>query len=56
MKELFDYINSNSFLTTIIGVIVGGLISSLTSIYISNKEKKRKEKRGAFKGKKNATL
>lgn len=51
MKELFDYINSNSFLTTIIGVIVGGLISSLTSIYISNKEKKERRKEAYLKEK-----
>lgn len=33
MKEIFDYISNNSFLTTIIGVIIGGLISFFTSTY-----------------------
>ncbi len=58
MKEIFSYINSNSFLTTIIGVIVGSLISSLTSIYITSKECKEhkkeeliKEKRRQFENK-----
>lgn len=44
MKEIFDYINNNSFLTTIIGVIVGGLITSLTSIYTNNKNIKERKK------------
>lgn len=52
MKELFDYINNNSFLTTIIGVIVGGLMSSFTAIYISNKEKKERRKEEYLKEKK----
>lgn len=44
MKEIFDYISNNSFLTTIIGVIVGGLFPSITSIYVSSRERKyRKE-------------
>jgi len=52
MKELFDYINGNSFLTTIIGVIVGGLISSFTTIYVSNKEKNERRKEEDLKEKK----
>lgn len=44
MEKIFDYISNNSFLTTIIGVIVGGLISSLTTIYVSSKERKDKKK------------
>ena len=44
MREIFDYINTNSFLTTIIGVIVGGFISSATSIYLSSKDLKERRK------------
>lgn len=44
MKEILDYISNNSFLTTIIGVIIGGLMSSLTSIYVSSKERKDRKK------------
>lgn len=51
MREVFDYINSNSFLTTIIGVVVGGLMSSLTSIYISNKEKRERKEEEYLKEK-----
>lgn len=42
MKEVFDYISNNAFLTTIIGVIVGAVFSMLGSIYISNKERKER--------------
>lgn len=44
MKEIFDYINSNSFLTTIIGVIVGSIITSFTTIYVSSKDRKERKK------------
>lgn len=44
MKEIFDYISNNSFLTTIIGVVVGGLISFFTSVYVSSKERKERKK------------
>lgn len=44
MKEIFDYINNNSFLTTIIGVIVGSAITSFTTVYISYKERKERKR------------
>lgn len=43
MKEILDYISNNSFLTTIIGAIVGGFFSTFTAIYISNKERKERK-------------
>lgn len=52
MKEIFDYINNNSFLTTIIGVIVGGLITSLTTIYTNKKNIKERKKEEYNKEKK----
>lgn len=44
MKEVIDYISNNSFLTTIIGVIVGAIITSFTTIYVSFKELKERKK------------
>ena len=43
MEEIFDYISTNSFFTTIIGTIVGGFFSTFTAIYISNKERKERK-------------
>lgn len=43
MKEIFDYIGSNPFLTTIIGAFVGGFFSTFNAIYISNKERKERK-------------
>jgi H+/gluconate symporter-like permease len=44
MKQVFDYINSNSFLTSIIGVIIGWLLTTLTTIFINNRNNKERRK------------
>ena len=49
MKAVFDYINNNSFLTTIIGVIVGSIIASFTTIYVSSKDRKERKKEELLK-------
>ena len=51
MKAVFDYINSNSFLTTIIGVIIGSIITSFTTIYVSSKDRKERKKEELLKEK-----
>lgn len=51
MKAVFDYINSNSFLTTIIGVIIGAIITSFTTIYVSSKDRKERKKEELLKEK-----
>lgn len=43
MREVLDYVSSNSFLTTIIGAMVGGFLSTFNAIYISNKERKERK-------------
>lgn len=54
MKEILDYISNNSFLTTIIGALSGGLFSFLTAIYINKNNEKleiKREKRRQFENK-----
>lgn len=51
MKAVFDYINGNSFLTTIIGVIIGSIITSFTTIYVSSKDRKERKKEELLKEK-----
>lgn len=51
MKAVFDYINGNSFLTTIIGVIIGSIITSFTTIYVSFKDRKERKKEELLKEK-----
>lgn len=58
MKTFFDYINTNSFLATIIGIIVGWLLNFLTTKYFRKEDKKekikdlnRKEKQEQFENK-----
>ena len=51
MKAVFDYINGNSFLTTIMGVIIGSIITSFTKIYVSSKDRKERKKEELLKEK-----
>jgi len=44
MKALFDYINDNSFLATIIGIIVGWILNFISTMYFHKKEVKQKIK------------
>lgn len=39
MKSLFDYIDGNSFLTTIIGIIVGWILNFISTMYFDKKRK-----------------
>ena len=39
MKSLFDYIDGNSFLTTIIGIIVGWILNFISTMYFDKKNK-----------------
>lgn len=43
MKSVFDYINNNSFLTTLIGIIVGWILNFISTMYFSKKEEKQKQ-------------
>ena len=56
MKALFDYINNNTLLATIIGIVVGWLLSFVSTMYFHKKEKhekqqelKRKENKNSLK-------
>lgn len=44
MKLVFDYINNNSFLTTLIGIIVGWILNFISTMYFSKKEEKQRKK------------
>lgn len=47
----FEYINDNSFLTTVIGVILGWMLTTLTSIRerrIKKEEELKKKQRRQF--------
>lgn len=44
MKSLFDYINSNSFLATLIGIVVGWILNFISTMYFNKKEEKKKLK------------
>ena len=43
MKSLFDYINSNSFLATLIGIFVGWILSLISTMYFNKKEEKQRK-------------
>ena len=43
MKIIFDYINSNTFLATIIGIIVGWLLNFASTMYFHKKEKHERQ-------------
>ena len=44
MKSLFDYINNNSFLATLIGIIVGWILNFISTMYFNKKEEKQRKK------------
>lgn len=44
MKSLFDYVNSNSFLATMIGIIVGWILNFISTMYFHRREEKLKNK------------
>lgn len=44
MKSLFDYIDGNSFLTTIIGIIVGWILNFISTMYFDKKKERRRKK------------
>lgn len=44
MKSLFDYINNNSFLATLIGIIVGWILNFISAMYFNKKEEKQRKK------------
>lgn len=44
MKSLFDYIDGNSFLTTIIGIIVGWILNFISTMYFDKKNERRRKK------------
>ena len=44
MKSLFDYINSNSFLATLIGIVVGWILNFISTMYFNKKEEKQRKK------------
>ena len=45
MKSLFDYIDGNSFLTTIIGIIVGWILNFISTMYFDKKNERRRKKK-----------
>ena len=58
MKSLFDYINNNTFLATIIGIVLGWLLNFISTMYFHKKDKhekqqelNRKEKQKHFENK-----
>lgn len=44
MKTIFDYINGNSFLSTIIGIIIGWILNFISTLYFNKKEENRRRK------------
>ena len=44
MKQLFDYINNNSFLATLIGIVIGWILNFISTMYFHKKEEKQKKK------------
>lgn len=44
MKSLFDYINNNSFLATLIGIIVGWILNFISAMYFNKKKEKQRKK------------
>lgn len=44
MKTIFDYINSNSFLATMIGIIIGWILNFISTMYFHKREEKQKRK------------
>ena len=56
MKSLFDYIDGNSFLTTIIGIIVGWILNFISTMYFDKKRKGRRKKTGIRKNRKAKTI
>lgn len=51
MKSLFDYINNNSFLATIIGIIVGWILNFISTLYFNKKDEKQRKKENELKEK-----
>lgn len=44
MKSLFDYINNNSFLATLIGIIVDWILNFISAMYFNKKKEKQRKK------------
>lgn len=44
MKSIFDYINNNSFLATIIGIILGWILNFISTLYFNKRDEKQKRK------------
>ncbi|PWL69943.1 MAG: hypothetical protein DBY23_05955 [Bacillota bacterium] len=55
MKNIFDYINANSFLATLLGVIIGWLLNFISTLYFNSIEKKERRKEAMREEKKVAT-
>lgn len=47
MKAIFDYINNNSFLATIIGIFLGWILNFISTMYFYIREEQQKNKREA---------
>ncbi len=47
MKAIFDYINNNSFLATIIGIFLGWILNFISTMYFHIREEQQKNKREA---------
>ncbi len=44
LKDVFNYINKNSFLATLIGIIVGWILNFISTAYFNRKSENRKQK------------
>lgn len=54
MNTIFDYINTNSVLATMIGIILGWILNFFSTMYFHKREEKLKEKKQQVQKRRNS--